>query len=188
MPQRCSRPDCGTVNARSAVRQSVTLALACLASYSLVRYASAHIHSLSHADDLVGGLWAVIATAFVFRTTEDASITAAKTRVVATALSFALCFVYLLFLPSHPWGMALLIAVSTFLLIALGQSGDVGVAAITIGAVMVIAALGPHDPWKQPLIGAVSTAVGIAIGVAASLLANSELIDGLRRQPAARNG
>src|SRR5215471_9475367 len=114
MPQRCSRPDCGTVNARSAVRQSVTLALACLASYSLVRYASAHIHSLSHADDLVGGLWAVIATAFVFRTSEGESITAAKTRVAATALSFALCVVYLLFLPSHPWGMALLVAAPAF--------------------------------------------------------------------------
>src|SRR5262245_62993209 len=138
MPQRCSRPDCGTVNARSAVRQSVTLALACLASYSLVRYASAHIHSLSHADDLVGGLWAVIATAFVFRTTEGESITAAKTRVAATGLSFVLCFAYLLFLPSHPWGMALLIGVSTLMLIALEQSGDVGVSAITIGAVMVI--------------------------------------------------
>jgi len=85
-------------------------------------------------------------------------------------------------------GLAVLVGVSTFLLISLGQSSDVGVAAITVGAVMVIAALGPHDPWKQPLIGAVATAVGIAVGVAASLLANSELIDGLRRQPAARNG
>ncbi len=167
-----------------AVVQSVTLALACLASYSLVRYASAHIHSLSHADDLVGGLWAVIATAFVSRTTAGESVTAAKTRVAATALSFALCFVYLLFLPSHAWGLAVLIAVSTLVLISIGQSGDVGVAAITIGAVMVIAALGPHDPWKQPLIGAVDTGVGIAIGVAGSLLANGYVLDGLRRQPA----
>jgi uncharacterized membrane protein YccC len=125
----------------------------------------------------------VIATAFVFRTTEGESITAAKTRVASTALSFALCFVYLLFLPSHPWGMALLIGISTFLLIALGQSGDVAVAAITIGAVMVIAALGPHDPWKQPLIGTVATTVGIAIGLAATWLANVKLVNGLRREP-----
>ena len=168
------------MNTRGAV-VSVTLALACLASYSLVRYAGAHIQSLSHADDLVGGLWAVIATAFVFRTTKGESITAAKTRVAATALSFALCFVYLLLLPSHPWGMALLIGVSTFLLSALGQSGDVAVSAITIGAVMVIAALGPHDPWKQPLIGAVATTVGIAIGLAASWFANVKLVNRLRR-------
>jgi uncharacterized membrane protein YccC len=114
----------------------------------------------------------VIATAFVFRTTEGESVTAAKTRVAATALSFALCFAYLLFLPSHAWGLAALVAVSTLLLTSRGQSGDVGVAAITTGAVMVIAALGPNDPWKQPLIGAVATAVGIAIGVAASSLSN----------------
>jgi uncharacterized membrane protein YccC len=166
------------VNARGAVLQSVTLALACLASYSLVRYASAHIQSLSHGDDQVAGLWAVIATAFVFRASEDESVTAAKTRVAATALSFALCFVYLLFLPSQTWGLPVLVGLSTFLLISLGQSGDVGVAAITIGAVMVISALGPHDPWKQPLIGAVATAVGIAVGVAASWLANGNLVDG----------
>jgi len=176
------------VSSHRAVLQSVTLALACLASYSLVRYASAHVHSLSHADDLVGGLWAVIATAFVFRTTDGASVTAAKTRVAATALSFLLCFAYLVFLPSHPWGMALLIAMSTLLLISVGQPGEVGVAAITTGAVMVIAALGAHDPWKQPLIGAVGTSVGIAIGLGASWLANTNLLDALRRQTAARAG
>jgi hypothetical protein len=103
--------------------------------------------------------------------------------VAATGLSFALCFVFVLFLPSHPWGMALMIAVSTLLLIALGHSGDVGVSAITIGAVMVIAALAPHDPWKQPLIGAVATAVGIAIGFAASWFAKVKLVNGLRREP-----
>ena len=176
-----------TVNARGAV-VSVTLALACLGSYSLVRYAGAPIHSLSQADHLVGGLWAVIATAFVFRTTEDESVTAAKTRVAATALSFALCFVYLLFLPFHAWGLAALIAVCTLLLISLGQSDDVGVAAITTGAVMVIAALGPHHAWQKPLIGVVGTAVGIAIGLAASWVANSNVVDGLGRRPAARGG
>jgi uncharacterized membrane protein YccC len=168
------------VNARGAV-VSVTLALACLASYSLVRYASAQIHSLSHADDLVGGLWAVIATAFVFRTTDDESVTTAKTRVAATALSFALCFVYLLFLPFYAWGLAALIAVCTLLMISLGHSGDVGVAAITTGAVMVVAALGPQNAWQKPLIGVAGTAVGIAIGLAASWLANGKLVDGLRR-------
>ena len=177
-----------TVNVRSALVQSVALALACLASYSLVRYASPSISSLGRDDYLIDGLWAVIATAFVFRATEDASVTAAKTRFAATALSFALCFVYLLFLPFHALGLAALIAVSTLLLTSLGQSADVGVAAITIGAVMVIAALGPHDAWKQPLMGAVATAVGIAIGLAASSLANGNVVDGLRRQPAVRRG
>ena len=171
------------MNAHSPVLQSVTLGLACLASYSLVRYASAHIHSLSRADDLVAGLWAVIATAFVFRTTENDSVAAAKTRVAATALSFALCFVYLVFLPFHAWGLAVLITVCSLLLFLLGKPDDVGVAAITTGAVMVIAALGPHHAWQAPLIGAAATAVGIAIGLAASWLANGKLVDGLHPKP-----
>jgi hypothetical protein len=91
-----------TTNAIVAGLGVVVLALACLASYSLVTYALARVHSLSHADDLIGGLWAVVETVFVFRATHDESITAAKTRAAATALSFALCFAYLLFLPFHP--------------------------------------------------------------------------------------
>jgi hypothetical protein len=51
----------------------------------------------------------------------------ASTRVAATALSFALCFVYLLFLPSHAWGLAALIAVGTLVLISVGHAGYVGV-------------------------------------------------------------
>jgi fusaric acid resistance family protein len=159
------------VSARAFV-QSAALALACLASYTLARHASAQVHSLSEADGQTAGLWALIATAFVFRTTRGESLTAAKTRVAATALSFALCFAYLLFLPFHPWALALLIAVGSLVLSSADQSGDVPIAGITIGAVMIIAALSPHDPWRQPLIAALATAVGIALGLAASWLAN----------------
>ena len=172
---------------RGAVAQSLALALACLASYSLVTYALARVHSLSHADDLIGGLWAVVATVFVFRARHDESVTAAKTRAVATAFSFALCLAYLLFLPFHPWGLALLVGVGTLVLTASGQAGDAGVAGITTAVVMVAAALSPHDAWQQPLLRAIDTAVGIAIGVAASWLATTSLLYGAR-QPAARGG
>jgi hypothetical protein len=60
------------------------------------------------------------------------------------------------------------------------------VAAITTGAVMVIAALGPHHAWQKPLIGVVGTVVGIAVGLAASWLVNGTLVDGLGRKPNAR--
>src|SRR5262249_3004986 len=157
--------------------------------YWVARYGGGGFLWLSHADSLIAGLWAVIATAFVFRTTEDESVTAAKTRVGATALSFALCFAYLLFLPFHAWGMAVLIGLSTLVLTSLGQAGDVGVAAITTAAVMVIAALGPHHAWQKPLIGVAGTAVGIAVGLAAAWLADGKLVDSLRpirgRSPAA---
>jgi uncharacterized membrane protein YccC len=173
-----------TFGARVVVA-SVTLALACLASYSLVRYASAHIHSLSRADDLVGGLWAVIATAFVFRPTEGKSVSAANTRAAATGFSFALCFAYLLFLPFHGWGLAVVIAVGTLVLTSLGKTDDVGVGAITTAVVMVMAGIAPRHAWQLPIIGAVGTAVGISIGLAASWLADVELAGGLEPKPTA---
>ncbi len=55
--------------------------------------------AVSPADDLLGGLWAVIATVFVYRVTYQQSMTAAVSRVAATAVSFALCLIYLIFLP-----------------------------------------------------------------------------------------
>jgi uncharacterized membrane protein len=73
-------------------------------------------------------------------------------------------------------------------LISVGKTGDVPVGAITTGAVMVIASLSPHQPWHQPLIGAAATAVGIAIGLAASWLANGNLVDGLPSRPEGRGG
>jgi hypothetical protein len=76
-----------SVNARGALAQSLSLALVCLASDSLVAHGLGRVHSLSHADDLIGGLCAVVATVLVFRTTHDESVAAAKSRAAATALS-----------------------------------------------------------------------------------------------------
>ena len=96
-------------------------------------------------------------------------------------MSFAVCLPYLLLLPFHPLGMAVLIGVGTLVLTAIGQAGDATVAGITIAVVMVAAALSPHDAWQQPLLRAVDTAVGIAIGLAASWLATASLLGGTRR-------
>src|SRR5262245_1982597 len=159
------------LKARGALVQSIALALGSLATYSLVTNALAGVHSLSHADDLIGGLWAVLATVFVVRATYDESVAAAKTRGAATAFSFVLCFVYLIFLPFHPWGLAVLLGVGTLVLTAIGRSGDAVLAGITTAVVMVAAALSPHAAWQQPLLRAVDTAVGIAVGLAASWLA-----------------
>jgi uncharacterized membrane protein YccC len=131
----------------------------------------------------------VVATVFVFRTTRDASVTAAKTRGAATALSFALCFAYLLFLPFHPLGLAALVGVATLVLTAIGQAADAPVAGITTAVVMVAAALSPPDAWQQPLLRAADTAVGIAVGLAASWLANTtRLLDRARRRLPAHDG
>ena len=161
------------VSNRDGFARSLALAVGCLASYSLVLYALTRVHSLSHADDLIGALWAVIATVFVVRATHEASVEAAKTRGAATAFSFVLCLAYLLFLPFHPWALAVLIGVGTLVLTAIGQSASSQVAGITTAVVMIAAAISPHEAWQQPVSRAADTAVGIAVGLAASWLASA---------------
>jgi hypothetical protein len=51
--------------ARVAVLDCGVLSAACLLAYWLVTGPRSHVYSLSKADDVVGGLWAVIATVFV---------------------------------------------------------------------------------------------------------------------------
>jgi hypothetical protein len=75
------------------------LAVASLISYALVTHLLYRIYFLSRADDLIGGLWAVLATVFTCRATYQQSMTAAMSRLAATSVSFVLCQVYLIFLP-----------------------------------------------------------------------------------------
>jgi hypothetical protein len=92
--------------ARAALADSVLLAVACLVSYLLVSNVLARVHSVSPDDDLLGGMWAVLATIFVNRSSLRESRTAAVSRVAATLVSFVYCLIYLAFLPFHPWALA----------------------------------------------------------------------------------
>lgn len=65
--------------------------------------AESRVYSISHADDLLGGLWAVIATIFVCRDSYEQSVAAAVSRMAATAVSFVICLIYLIFLPVFAW-------------------------------------------------------------------------------------
>jgi uncharacterized membrane protein YccC len=153
---------------RAAAVHSAALAISCLISYLLVTHTLAHIHSLSKADDLLGGMWAVVATVFVYRDSQKQSWAAAFSRITATSLSFALCLVYLLIFPFHPWGLAVLIGIGSLVLMLVGRREDVITAGITTAVVMVVAELSPHSAWEQPLLRAVDTAIGIGVGLCAS--------------------
>jgi ABC-type nitrate/sulfonate/bicarbonate transport system permease component len=87
------------VDKRQAAVHSMALAISCVLSYWLVTELLAQVYFLSRADDLLGGLWAVIATAFVYRESYNSSRPAALSRMAATSLSFVLCLAYLLVLP-----------------------------------------------------------------------------------------
>jgi uncharacterized membrane protein YccC len=141
------------------------LSILCAISYWLITHLLARLFSVSRDDDLLGGMWAVVATVFVYRWGYSQSVSAALSRMAATALSFALCFAYLLFFPFHVWGMAVLIGIGAVAMSLLGRPDDIITTGITTAVVMVVAAMSPDYAWKKPLLRMVDTIVGIAVGV-----------------------
>jgi hypothetical protein len=156
----------GEIVARGAV-----LAISCVISYSLITRILANTYSVSRDDDLLGGMWAVAATIFVYRYSHAESVRAALSRMAATTVSFGLCLVYLLIFPFHIWGMAALIGIGAIAVTTMGRADDTITTGITIAVVMVVAALSPQDAWRQPILRVVDTAVGAVVGIAAAWLA-----------------
>jgi uncharacterized membrane protein YccC len=155
---------------RIAVLDSAILAIACLITFMLVTDLLARAYHLSRADDLIGGLWAVIAAVFVFRDTYQHSMSAAVSRIAATAVSLVLCLAYLAFLPFHMWALPVLIGLSVLVVYLIGRPGDAATAAITTAVVLVASAVSPQHAWQQPILRLADTVVGVAIGVAAAWL------------------
>jgi hypothetical protein len=150
-----------------AVGQGVGLAAASLISYALITHILTRVYSVSREDDLVGGMWVVVATVFVYRESYEKSMRAALSQFSATVLSFALCLVYLL-IPFHPMGMAALIGMGKVVLILVDRSEDVITAGITTTAVMVNAGIAPQHAWTQPILRLVDTSIGLGVGIAAA--------------------
>jgi uncharacterized membrane protein YgaE (UPF0421/DUF939 family) len=151
-----------------AAGQGVALAIACLVSYTLIVHILTRAYFISRDDDLLGGMWAVAATVFVYRDSSRESGRAALSRIAATLLSFALCLVYLLIFPFHPWGMAALIGIGAAVLTLIRRPNDIITTGITIAVVMVVAGIAPQHAWRQPILRLADTAVGIVVGITAA--------------------
>ena len=142
---------------------ALEMSIACAISYWIITYGLAPF--VDRASDLLGGMWAAVATVFVFRDTRANSVSAGFSRLIATCVSFALCLLYLLLFPFQAVGMAALIGVGTVVMMLLGRREDIVTTGITTAVVMVVAAMSPHDAWQQPLLRLVDTVVGIAVGI-----------------------
>ena len=150
----------------SAVVSGVALALAALVSYELTtRILTSAISSRD--DQMLGGMWSVIATLFVFRQSYNESISAALSRTGATLLSFVLCLGYLLLFPFSSWGLAILIGIGAVILIMINRPSDVITTSITTAVVMVVAGISPQHAWRQPILRLFDTLIGIAVGITA---------------------
>jgi uncharacterized membrane protein YccC len=154
-----------------AVGSGAILALACLIGYWLITSVLTREYSVSRDDDLLGGMWAAVATIFMYRQSHIESARAAFSRTLATLVSFVLCLIYLLIFPFHVIGMAALIGIIAIILALVRRSEDIITAAITTAVVMVVAGISPDNAWEQPILRLVDTAVGILVGVAAAWIA-----------------
>jgi uncharacterized membrane protein YccC len=168
---------------RTAIWDSCLLAVSCLLTYWLTTEVLTLAYSAPRADDELGGLWAVLATVFVVRQSYEQSLAAALSRMSATLVSFALCLVYLAFLPFHPWALALLIGLSVITVTLIGRPQDATTAAITTAVVMIVAEVSPHDAWRQPILRLADTVIGVIVGLAAAWIGLSAI---RHRAPGAR--
>lgn len=149
-----------------AVASGTLLGSAALVSYALTtRILTQAI--ISRDDQMLGGMWSAVATLFVFRDSYNESVAAALSRTAATSLSFVLCFGYLLIWPFHAWGLAVVIAMGSALLMVMGRPGDVITTSITSTVVLVVAEISPRHAWAQPILRLSDTLIGIAVGIGA---------------------
>ena len=141
----------------------IDMAIACGISYAIMTRAL--FSFVDRPDDLLGGMWAVVATIFVFRDSRKDSLSAGQDRLIATCVSFVLCLAYFLIAPFTPLGMVVVIGAGSIAMILLGRRDDIVTTGITTAVVMVAAALSPQEAWHQPLLRLVDTVVGIGVGV-----------------------
>jgi uncharacterized membrane protein YgaE (UPF0421/DUF939 family) len=154
--------------ARTALVECVVLGVACLITYWLATHLLSRVHSVGRDDDLLGGMWAVLATIFVLRDSFSKSVAAAISRMAATLVSFVLCLIYLAFLPFHAWALAMLVGASALVVMLVGRPGDAVTAGITTAVIMVVAAVSPQDAWQQPILRLADTVIGVGVGAIAA--------------------
>jgi hypothetical protein len=143
---------------------ALDMAIACALSYAIITQVL--VPFVDRSDVLLGGMWTVVATTFVFRESRESTLSAGLARLIATCVSFALCLAYLLIFPFTGLGMAVVIGLGTIVMLLLGRQADIVTTGITTTVVLVAAALSTHPAWHQPILRLFDTVVGIAVGVA----------------------
>jgi uncharacterized membrane protein YgaE (UPF0421/DUF939 family) len=142
---------------------AVNMAVACTISYALVTGLFGRF--IDRADSLLGGMWAAVATLFVFRETREESVAAGISRLIATCVGFVLCFIYIALLPVNAAGIGVLIWLGTLIMMMLERRSDIVTTGITITVVLVVAALDPKHALEQPALRLLDTIVGIGVGM-----------------------
>ena len=117
----------------------------------------------------IGAMWAMISGIVVMQETRKSTLDTAWMRIVGSLAGAVISALYLLVFPFSPLGMAVLIGITVLICGLLGIPGHARLAALTVGAVMVILWV---DPGINPVANAatrfpdVIVGSSIAVGVA----------------------
>ena len=142
----------------------IALTIASLIAYALTY--SILEPFVNRPNDMLGGMWATLATVFVLKEARNPSLRAGVGRFFATCISCVLTFVYLLLFPFSPVGMAVIIGLGAIVVVLLGRRDDVVTTGITTAVIMVSAGLGPASlAWTIPPLRLLDTVIGIVVGV-----------------------
>jgi uncharacterized membrane protein YccC len=147
------------------VFHGVVLSILCVISFSLITHLLAHAFSVSRDDDLLGGMWAVVATVFVYRYSYAQNYHRCVVADIRNAGEFCALFSLPALFSFNPWGMATLIGAGAIVMLWLRRPDDVVTTGITTAVVMIAAAISPDHAWKQPLLRVVDTVVGTGVGI-----------------------
>ena len=121
---------------------AVDMTIACAISYAVITQLLAGF--VNEANTQLGGMWAVVATVFVFRETRASTLSAGAARFIATCVSFALCLIYLLIFPVTGPGIAVVIGLGTVAMMMMGRQEDLSHAEEAYAALAeALARLGP---------------------------------------------
>jgi uncharacterized membrane protein YgaE (UPF0421/DUF939 family) len=159
----------------------INMGVACVIAYAITTLIL--VPATARDDDLLGGMWAAVAAAFVFRDTRAHSLSAGVARFIATCVSFALCWLYLTILPPTAVGIPILVTLGSLVMMLLNRREDIITTAITTIVIIVVAIMSPSHAQGQPLLRLFDTVVGIGVGVACKWTA-SAVFSSLRREGA----
>jgi len=142
------------------------IALACLAAYVIGFQVTALFPGYLPK---IGGLWSAISAVVVTQSTRQETTSQASLRMLGSAIGAITSAAYLLLLPFHPLGMAVVIFATVTICTALRIPSHARLAAITVLVVMVTASF---DPRLNPLLNALLRLIesGIGTGVAVLLV------------------
>jgi uncharacterized membrane protein YccC len=153
------------------IAYAVDMAIACLVTYWIMMAIHSRF-SFGASSEVVGTLWAIVSTVYVFRDTRAKSLSASIGRLIATVVSFMLCFAYLLLFPFTPIGLLAVLAWGTLVMMVLGRRDEIGLTGVTTAVVMLVAAVDVQDAWQQPLLRLMETLIGIAVGMSCKWVAS----------------